>query len=339
MLQRNNGNGQLKFPALHPVLGHIQAVLGFILNELVRERWGRMIAIATVGTFGRILNLLTFVAALKGFLVAINPEKFAATVEKAFASQGMTVSVSKMDLVLFVVAGLVVLNIMAFIVSRVRHWAISKLVRQFLADAVKNTDDLDVTYDDFLINRVAPSIDNVIRLIEVVMFSGLVCTFIAIISPKIALFLLPVLIVIPLAVLIAGRHRLKVADDKRRAISAYKEGFPKDTTNKMRVQKWIENEREDHIASTLDTRQEQLRPQQIGNLVMAAVFIALIVYVANTELGSFDLLSIPLPLIFIVLALRQMLGYAREFGTTLSKLLELRDGMHHVRANRGGDKE
>ena len=66
---------------------------------------------------------------------------------------------------------------------------------------------------------------------------------------------------------------------------------------------------------------------------MGACLLALIAPQTVYGLASTQLLSIPLPFIFIVLALRQAIAYANEFGRVLSSLLELRSELDITSTN------
>ena len=333
MLQRNHNNRSARTPLLRPALRQIKLVLTFVLQKLVSKSWPQFLFVAILGTGARFLSLATLVIALKGFIVALNPEHFAKIAQNLFSPLGYTAAISKIELISAIVLALVTISLLAFVAHYARGVAIRALMRRFLDSAVEEETQLNISTDEFMINRVAPSIDIIVKLIEIVIFSGLVCLCLALISPSIALFLLPVLAIIPLAVLFASRHSLRLADKRVRAHSNYKSTFPKKTDDASYIDKWINTERKDYITARFNTQQQQLQSQQYNNLILAAALSFLMLYVSFAGIESVDMLSVPLPLIFIVLALRQMLIYAKEFGMNFSKLMDLRQGVNKYHAD------
>jgi hypothetical protein len=293
----------------------------------------RLTLVSCLGALTRFLTLITFVAALKGVLVTINAEKYAAYLQKMLENRGYAFSISGGDVILCIVGFLVVINICAEVARHARFSAVSSLQDRFLAASVQNTDQIKLASDRFLIDQVAPAIDVVARLAEILLFSCMIFVAVALINLNMVLFLIPVFALIPLPGLMARRHRLRIREKKSKASRKYVREFPESPDDPEQAKEWIDTERKDYIAAIRGLEKYQLQSKGIGSLVMAVGVIALIAYLPFIETGSMQLLSIPLPIIFIVLALRQVLSQANEFGRDLSTLLELRTGLNALETN------
>jgi hypothetical protein len=327
MLKRYAENSDNRAQVVPPAVQHAKTVLAFVYDKVVRQNRARLMYVASLGALSRFLNLLAFVGALKGVLVAIKSDAYAAFLQRVLTRQGFDVSVSGSDVVLIVIATLIAINICASLANHFRFLGVSELQEQFLATAVRDAGEVKLNSDRFLIDRVAPAIDVLAKLAEILLFSLMIFVTIAFINLNIVLFLFPLVLMIPLPGLMARRHRLRVIEKKRRALEEYKNAFPEEAADEERLSKWIEVERNDFISASRALRKNQLQSRQISNFVLALGFIALIAYMPFIEFNSVQLLSIPLPLIFIVLALRQVMAQANEFGRDLSTLLELRNGI------------
>ena len=327
MLKRLKEKNDVRDKIVSPAVQHAKKVLAFINENVIIPYWMRLMLVACLGALTRFLTLITFVAALKGVLVAIDSERYAAFLQKVLENRGYAFSISGGDVILGVIGLLIVINICAEVARHARFSAVANLQEQFLAASVQSTDEIKLASDRFLIDRVAPAIDIVARLAEILLFSCMIFVAVAAINLNMVLFLIPIFALVPLPGLMARRRRLRMLEQKSKASRKYVSEFPESPDDPERAKEWIDTERKDYIAAIRGLQKYQLQSKGIGSLVMAVGVIALIAYLPYTETGSMQLLSIPLPIIFIVLALRQVLSQANEFGRDLSTLLELRTGL------------
>ncbi len=337
MLKRFTENRDNRAQLVRPAIQHAKTVLAFIYDNVVRENWPRLLYVASLGALSRFLNLLTFVGALKGVLVAINSDEYATFLQRVLTRQGFDIPVSGSDVILIVVATLIAINIGASLAGHIRFSGVTKLQERFLSTAVSDPDEIELATDRFLIQRVAPAIDVLVRLAEVLLFSLMIFVTIAFINFNIVLFLIPVFLIIPLPGLMARRNRLRIVEKKRKAFEKYNSAFPDKANDEERWSEWIKVERAGYISAYRAPQKHQLQTRQISNFVLALGFIALIAYMPFINFNKMQLLSVPLPLIFIVLALRQVMSQANEFGRDLSTLLELRDGIKILSAANGAE--
>jgi len=333
MLKHLTEKSDVRDKIASPAVQHAKKVLAFIYEKVVLPYWMRLALVACLGALTRFLTLISFVAALKGVLVAINAEQYAAFLQKVLENRGYAFSISSGDIILGIIGLVVFINICADVARHARFSAVSSLQERFLAASVQSTDQIKFTSDRFLIDRVAPAIDVVARLVEILLFSCMIFVAVAVINLNMVLFLIPIFALIPLPGLMARRRRLQMLDQKKNASRKYESAFPQSPHDPEQAKEWIETERKDYIAATRGLQKYQLQSKRIGSLVMAVGIIALIAYLPFIETGSMQLLSIPLPIIFIVLALRQVLSQANEFGRDLSTLLELRTGLNALETN------
>lgn len=316
---------------LNPALTHVRAVLAFTLQHIVHRNWLSFLLVAMLGTLSRLLGLMSFVVALKGLLVTMRPETFVGVAQKALNSVGYSGTVAPGDVVTIVAGTLIVIGLLAYAASQARLWGISRLQRQFLDEALANKSALDSEQDTFMIERAAPAIDLVVSLLEVILFSCAVLAFVAFVSPTIIAFLIPILALMPLAATISGRHRLRLKEQERMAYKQYIKRFPQAGEAEAATEAWVKGPRWDYITARFNTKKQKVRGQALGRLMMVAAIVALIVYLSRSEVSSHDLHAISFPFIFILLGIRQLFNVAGEFGRNLSKLLDLRAGLHALR--------
>lgn len=329
----STGEGGAQAPGLARIVGPLMAVLTFIFEHLLRKRWGLLLMAAVLGATGRLLSLLSFVAAIKGVFVAMDAGAVSGAIERQLQSHGITVAVTSEEIVLGAAAVVGLTSLLAALANAGRFRSIRMLQEEFVAAAADDEPASGLAYDKFMIERVAPSINNLVRMLEIILFVGAVLVFIAWTTPSILLFLVPILILMPLGAMLAGRKRLRLQDSQRRMLKAYGKGFPRGAAATPEARRaWIQNERKAYVGSMLALRRAELKSQQIATLVMSAALVALVIYLGHAELEKLTLTSISFPFIFTVFAIRQIMTYANEFGANASKLLDLRSGIRFFKS-------
>ena len=319
---------------LVPAFMHTKTILTYVYEQVIRGNWLQLLFAACLGAAARFLNLLSFVAALKAALIAIDTDHFISLANKYLTKYGIEFSMSKGTLIIVVIAVVAAISIMASLMKYARAYCVSRLQSRFLREAAQSKMDLNIKSDQFLIDKVAPSIDTVVTLFEIMLFCFVVCVFIAMIDVHIVLFMLSVLVFIPVMGLFASRRRLRVARQRDVAQKEYERNFPLGAAGgKEKLASWIDQERQTYISAVQNVKMYQLQVQRTNQLAMTVGLIALIIYISIVGMGSARLISISLPLIFIVLALRQVVAQANEFGRGLSLLLELRNKLDVVSEN------
>ena len=341
MLKRPTENSYIRAPVVPSAVKHAKTVLGFIYDKIVLPYPVLLSVVSALGAFSRFLSLLSFVAAFKAVFVAIAADTYAAHLQKLLSRQGFDFAVSGGDVILITICVLIAITVLADVTRYVRFMGVSYLQDKVLADAVSKIDKVRLASDRFMVERVSPAIDTLVKLLEICLFSLLILVTIAFINLYIVLFLIPLFAMIAVPGLLAKRYRLRTVDKKKKALSAYQNQFPTKAQSPEDVRAWIDNERKEYLSASNAVKKYQLQSQRVSLLLIATGVIALVAYLPHTNFGSVKFLSIPLPIIFIVLALRQVLQQANEFAASLSNLLELRDGLEtlEVRDEPAGSEE
>jgi hypothetical protein len=304
---------------------HVRTVLFSVYDLIVRPYPWRLAWATCFGLCARMMNLLTFFAAIKGIFVAMQPEPYAAKAQQILNSFGIAAQVSHDEMVLAVVAGLLLVNIAAIAASYARSAAVRSLQMRFLADAEGRGQNVTPAQGRFLIDRAVPAIDTVVRISEIGLFCFVVCAVIAWINATMLLILLPLFVFIPLTILATSRRRLRLIADRQKTGGEYRQISHK-VAGSPAVAATAKAARQNYISASFAMQKFQLRSQQASALMMTLGLAAIILYVAigwDTQAGNGQA-GLSLPIIFIVLALRQMTVYASELGQQFSLLLELR---------------
>lgn len=310
------------------------SVLKFVFNTLVRSNLGAVFAAACLGTLSRMLGLLSLVVALKGIIIAIDAKHFSEALQELLQERSFDITLTSTRLMVTVIGVLIVIQCGAIAAGYKRFASIAKLQRSLLDDLIADR-KVVLDNDKFAIEKIVPAIDTFIRLLEISMFSILIIAFLAFVSPAVLLFLITVFICIALFVPFSDRRRLRIEQDRKVASQKYKRSYPKRCDEPESMERWIKNERHAYVQATLRGRKHQLQSQQLSNLAVSGGIGALIVYLYWVGFPRVEPSLVPLPLLFIILAIRQLIVYANEFGKCLSTLLELRAGLHIVRGTSG----
>ncbi|MDX2260000.1 MAG: hypothetical protein NW205_13930 [Hyphomicrobiaceae bacterium] len=322
MLKKLKGPGGTLRPAAHAT-----SVLAYLRDTVLRGHLARLGGAAALGTLARILNLLAFVAAIKAILVVLDAPRLSAELTPLLQQWGIGITLSAQTAVLYAVGLLVTLNVLALLAAFARQWAVASFQSAFVSRALAPAAPVDIDHDRFILERVAPAIHLIVKLAEIALFAIVVVGLIALISPRLMLILLPLMLLIPGGVIIARRRRLRLLAQRKSARAAYLAGAPDRADDSSDLGPWAAGPRLAYADAVLAVQRFQMRNQQIGILATSLGLVAIILYLAYGVSGPLAATSLAPPLIFVVLALRQLMVYANEAGRDLSSLLELRSGL------------
>ena len=311
--------------SVRPALLRAKVVLKFLFREVYAKSYLSISWIAICGVTARLMRLFALVAALKAIFVTINLQKFAEALQLQADAYGFGIMVTSETVILLIVSILALLHLLVFVASSLRFRGVRALQEAYINAQKDSAKEVDLKVDCFVIEKFCPAVDISISLIEIAMFLFILILFVALISPQTVLFLLPFIALIAGIVLFAGRRRLRLIEQRRKARQAYTRGHAASINDRELFDTWLSETRPDYIKTIREWRSQQQATQQLTGLLMGAAIIAVLVYISAIGLDSSTLLTVSFPIIFVVLALRQIMIAANEFGRHLSLLLELRN--------------
>ena len=310
---------------MRPALLRSLIALRFLFSEVYANNYLLILWVAASGVAARVLRLLALVAALKAIFVTLHLEHYTEVLQLRAQTYGLQIGVTNGRVMLLVAGVLIILHSLVFLASAIRFRGGSALQEYYVWSLRRSIEPVDLDIDSFIIEKFCPAIDLSISLIEIAMFLFVLVLFVALMSPQTVLFLIPFVITIAAIVLVAGRRRLRLTEQRRNARQAYTRGHANIRSDNESRDQWFNVTRRKYIQSIQDARCQQHFAQQSTGLLMGVAVIAILIYISNVGLDSGQMISVSLPIIFIVLGLRQIMIAANEFGRHLSLLLELRN--------------
>ena len=274
------------------------------------------------------VSLLSLMAAVKAVIIALNAQHYAEAATRLASRYRAEIVIDKSEVVILAAALLLAIAGLSVMLARWRQAIVLGLQDRLLSLEGVQLEQGRLADDHYWINSIAPQVDSLVKVVEVLFFVGLIGAMIAFISVQVLWILIVSILLVALAILLAQRQRLRAYAELQRAQAAHQHAIARANSDVDVRRRWADSLRPEYIRAHRKFRSFHLNAQQAGHFVVALCIAGLVVYLPTHQMIGSDLALAPLPVIFIIIALRQSLHYAIELGQLVSGLLELRSRLN-----------
>lgn len=266
----------------------------------------------SLGALQRVMALLGMALTFKAILSALAPEAGLQRVGHLLPEQVIALFGHDVTWTLGFLVGLAYLS--SWLLQRLRD----RVIEHIIGRATNPNDPhvMQLTHGDdlFLLEDIVPQVKTMVTLVELTLFSLASVAVVGIFAPSLLLPLIPFLGLFTYSTARSNRHAVYLRD----AVSAGKSAY--------RACGMLPPEKRLDERGRLARAQEALRHQSTGSAQMSTLTYGAIMVLITLMIArlGFQIENAPVLPLILVLAIRTLVSYSRQFGRGLAKLLELR---------------
>lgn len=265
-----------------------------------------------LGALQRALALIGMALTFKAILSALAPEAGLQRVGHLLPRAVLELFDHDVTWILGFLVGLA--YFLSWLLQRFRDLTVEHIISRAICPDNVHVAQLAHGDDLFLLEDIVPQVRTLVTLVELSLFSLASVTFVALFAPSLLLPLVPFLGLFTYLTARSNRHGVYLRDAVTSGKNAYR-------ASGMLPHEQRQNERRRLAEAQQALRRQGTGSAQVSTLTYGAIMVLITLMIARL---GFHLESAPVLPLILVLAIRTLVSYSRQFGRGLAKLLELR---------------